>query len=319
MLLNLLILALLIILAFIFFTFFRAGARQRKWWVKWSVILVTGLLTLVVVALVFVALVGIGVSNMARANAAQDVKVEATPEMVARGEQLAWLCVDCHSSTGELPLNGGTQNLLPTNMPLGEVYGTNLTPGGPLAKWTDGQIIRAIREGVNNEGRPLFTMPSMAFHSMSDADVQALVAYLRSQPALRHDQRPRQASFLSLLLVGLGIAPTSVQAPITGPVEAPPRGPTAEYGHYLIGLAGCQDCHGAALNGVPANQFIPAGPDLRVRVPGWTPEQFIALFRTGALPEGRTASPVMPWQITGKAMGDDDLRAMHAYIRGQSD
>jgi hypothetical protein len=79
-------------------------------------------------------------------------------------------------------------------------------------------------------------------------------------------------------------------------------------------IAGCYDCHGWNLDGVPINQFIPAGPNLRTRVPGWTPEQFIALFRSGALPEGRTVSPVMPWKTTGRAMSDDDLAAMHAYI-----
>jgi mono/diheme cytochrome c family protein len=312
-LLNLLYLALLIILAFLCFTLFRASLRSRRSWIKWPAALLTGLLTLAVVAVIAVAIIGIGVIERPRSNPAPDVQVSVTPETVARGEQLAWLCVDCHSSTGELPLNGGQDNMIAGDIPLGEVYGINLTPGGPLKDWSDGEIIRAIREGVDDEARPLVAMPSVAFHSMSDADVQALVAYLRSQPALRHDQPPRSSSFLALLLLGAGLAPTSVQPSITGPVDAPPHGISPEYGAYLMRIAGCYDCHGWNLDGVPINQFIPAGPSLRARVPGWTPEQFIALFRSGALPEGRTVGPVMPWRTTGR--GRRPAGDAHIYQR----
>ena len=66
--------------------------------------------------------------------------------------------------------------------PVGTLYGANLTPAGEIKDWSDGEIIRAIREGVHKTGRSLIIMPSEVFRHLSDVDVQAIVAYfVRSQ------------------------------------------------------------------------------------------------------------------------------------------
>ena len=52
-------------------------------------------------------------------------------------------------------------------------------------------ICTAIREGMDKSGRGLLIMPSDEYKRLSDQDVQAVVAYLRSQPSVqpdRHDQ-----------------------------------------------------------------------------------------------------------------------------------
>ena len=82
-----------------------------------------------------------------------------------------------------------------------------MTPGGPLKDWSDGEIVRAIREGLDRDGRPLLIMPSDAFHHLSDDDVQNLVAYLRSQPAVQHATPARDMNLLGLILVGAGLFP----------------------------------------------------------------------------------------------------------------
>ena len=52
-----------------------------------------------------------------------------------------------------------------------------------IGNWTDGEVIRAIREGVSRDGQALFPlMPYAGFRHMSDEDVYALVAYLRTLP-----------------------------------------------------------------------------------------------------------------------------------------
>ena len=65
----------------------------------------------------------------------------------------------------------------------GHVVASNITPDteSGLGGWTDGEKIRAIREGVSRDGRPLFGfMPYEAFSHMSDEDVQSVVAYMKT-------------------------------------------------------------------------------------------------------------------------------------------
>jgi cytochrome c553 len=90
-------------------------------------------------------------------------------------------------------------------------------------------------------------MPASSFRHFSDEDVMAIVAYLRSQPAVEPDTPPLRLNVLGAVLVN--IAPIfEAQAPITEPVLGPPGGVTREYGGYLASLT-CMSCHGEDLGG----------------------------------------------------------------------
>jgi mono/diheme cytochrome c family protein len=69
--------------------------------------------------------------------------------------------------------------------PWGESISRNLTPDETgLKNWTDEQVIKALREGVDRNGQPY--KPPMAFgfyRNISDADMGALLVYLRSLKA----------------------------------------------------------------------------------------------------------------------------------------
>jgi mono/diheme cytochrome c family protein len=158
------------------------------------------------------------------------------------------------------------------------------------------------------------------FHHLSDVDVQGIVAFLRSQPAANHATPPRDLSVMGMALVGAGLFPTQDQAHIGQPQSAPPAGVTPQYGQYLVDIMGCRACHGATLEGRPPGGFgPPSGPNLRPLVPTWQEAAFVSFFRTGVDPYGRSIDPEsMPWQDIGKALTDDELRAMYAYIRSLS-
>jgi mono/diheme cytochrome c family protein len=248
---------------------------------------------------------------------ASNVTAQVSPDVLAAASKRMNGCTGCHSSTGDLPLDGGDANLLAGGPPLGVLVPPNLTAGGPLKDWSDGEIIRAIREGVDRDGHPLLIMPSDTFHHLSDSDVQAVVAYLRSQPAVNHSTPPRDISLLGLVIVGAGLFPTAEQPHIDQPQAAPPPGVTPEYGQYLVDITGCRTCHGPALEGrAPGGFGPPAGPNLKALVPTWQESAFINFFRTGVDAYGRAVDPaLMPWQDIGKAYSDDELRAIHTYIR----
>lgn len=160
-------------------------------------------------------------------------------------------------------------------------------------------IVRAIREGVGRDGRSLLYMPSATFHNLSDRDVQALLAYLRAQPAAGEPSPARRFNVLGAILIATIIPDESfsAQPPLVEPVVGPDRGPTAAYGGYLVSSLGCQSCHGATLTGgAPGDFNPPPGPNLTTLPQRLTVDAFIALLRTGTYANGRRLTTEMPWQ-----------------------
>ncbi len=214
MLLNLLGMAALIFLAYAFFTLFLRSLRSPNLGVKLLGGLLSAVLALAFAAATGAILFGIWRMDAPRDRAVADLKVAGSPEQIERGRTLAEACIGCHSSDGTAILNGGMTNLIAPLGSYGELYAPNLTPGGEIRNWSDGEIVRAIREGVDDRGVPLMLHPASAYYWMDDADAEALVAYLRSLPALRHDQPPRHLNLFGKLAVAAGLLPTS---------ELPPR------------------------------------------------------------------------------------------------
>lgn len=313
-------LLLVILLAALFAWLATRAWRARSALVRWPGLALSGLLALALAVVAVVGLIGIYRLNVAPYRyTVSDVQVAMTPENIARGEKLAHICIDCHSSTGDLPLDGSAFDFLadPSAPPVGSLWGPNLTSGGRLKDWSDGEILRALREGVGKDGRPLVIMTSQAFKYMSDEDAQALVAYLRSQPAVERDLPRRDLNLLGAIFFGAGLFPTSAQEPITAPVVAPAPGSEA-YGEYLVYATGCRDCHGENLDGVVQNG--PPGlsaPNLLTSMPAWEEAKFLALFRSGKLPNGRGVDPmVMPWKSYGETFTDQDLKDIYNYLHG---
>jgi mono/diheme cytochrome c family protein len=204
----------------------------------------------------------------------------------------------------------------PDGSGLGDLYAPNLTPGGPLKDWSDGEVIRAIREGVAQDGHSLIIMPSEHFRGMSDTDVTAIVGYLRAQPAVSRDTPPRNLNLIGTLLVGSSLFPIEAQPPIGGPVVAPASDVTAAHGHYLVDVSSCQSCHGEDLAGGTPGRGGPVGPNLTLIVPHWTEVQFVQTIRTGKDPTGYALRPdMMPWKNFSAAFSDDELKAIYAYLR----
>jgi len=186
-------------LVFVAFAVLFGWLTRRAWRVKnallkWGGVALSGLLTLVLVLLTVVLGRGLYILYMPRNYPVAEITVARTPEQIARGEHLAaTVCAACHNPDGELPLSGGKNLSEDAGLPLGDLYPPNLTPAGEIATWTDGEILRAIREGTHKAGRPL-TMPVQRLRNLSDTDAQALVAYLRSQPAVQNDVSPNNPS-----------------------------------------------------------------------------------------------------------------------------
>jgi cytochrome c553 len=316
------ILMLIVVIALFGFLTTRAWKLKHAF-LKWSGVIIAGLLTLIPAALLILALIGFLKLNARYDNPVAAIKVTGTAAQIARGEKLANTCSSCHSPGNELPLSGSNFGVKFDMPPLGTLYAPNLTPSGDINDWTDGEVIRAIREGVHKDGRSLLIMPSDNFRNMSDDDVQALVAYLRSQPSTSGPTPANQFNLLGAVFMNLSDFRT-VQKP-AGSVAAPQPG-TSTYGKYLVDVIGCRSCHGDQLQGKVDNgqPGPPPGPNLTQIVPQWTEEQFMTFFDTGQLPGGGMVptvtlpngltEPRMPWPTTRAVATDDELRAMWLYL-----
>jgi alcohol dehydrogenase (quinone), cytochrome c subunit len=107
--------------------------------------------------------------------------------VLARGQYLAAIgnCVSCHTVAGAAQLAGG----VPFETPFGVIYSTNITPDSNtgIGSWSAADFRRAMHEGIAADGSHLFpAFPYTAFTKVSDEDVDAIYAYLRSVPAVKY-------------------------------------------------------------------------------------------------------------------------------------
>ena len=312
MLINVLLVLVVAAMAGFFGWLTRRASLVGNPFIKWIGIILAGLLTLIVGLVAVVAAIGLVKYYTPPSHPVQELKVEGTPEQIARGQHLAAaFCAGCHSTTADFPLTGGVDMGADLPMPLGQYVSVNLTPAGPLKDWTDGEIFRAIRDNVDKDGNRLVFMTNTNVRRISDDDVHAIIAFLRSQQPVEHATLtpPDHPTLLAFILTGAGIIPTP--PPVEGPIVAPPIAPTAEYGKFMVRFLDCTNCHGADLSG-GTSSFAPNGPSLRV-VKSWTAEQFIATLRTGRDPDGQELKPPMPWKPTGR-LDDVELTALYEYL-----
>ena len=313
---------LIVLIALFAFLTVRAWKINRVW-LKWISTFFTALLTLIPAALLVLALIGFSKLNKRYDNPLVTMQIAGTADQIARGQQLANICAGCHSPGSELPLSGSNFVAKFDFPPLGTLYAPNLTPAGNIQDWTDAEVIRAIREGVHKDGRSLLVMPSSNFRNMSDEDVQALVAYLRSQPPAGQPLPENHLNVLGAIFMNLSDFRTAL--PPAGKVIAPQPG-TIEYGKYMVDILACRDCHGDQLQGRVDNgqPGPPAGPNLTKILPQWTEEQFMTFFNSGTFPGGGQvpvvtmksgfSEPRMPWTEVRAATTDDELKDMFAYL-----
>ena len=236
---------------------------------------------------------------------------------LARGEHLVRSvsgCADCHTADlgGQVIMDAG---------PVGTGVATNLTSGagGVGSTFTDEDWVLAIRHGLRRDGRSLLIMPSEAFAHYSDADLAAIIAYVKSVPPVDRELPKTKLRMLGRTLFVAGKMPIQIARLMPETVESttPAAGATAEYGAYLAKVGGCTSCHGADLAGGPAgdpNAPPPANLTSAGNLGKWSEEQFMAALRTGTRPDGTAINEAMPWKVYGR-MSDDELRALWLYLQ----
>jgi mono/diheme cytochrome c family protein len=278
---------------------------------KWMGLIVGGLLIVVVIAAV-----GLSVAGGARLSKRHDIQAEnitipADEAALARGEHLVQVaCTSCHGAD----LSG--QPML-DEPPIGAIYSANLT--GLADTHSDADLLRAIRHGVDMDGRQLIIMPAEVFIHFSEEDLGAIIAYLKTIPRQGNERPEPELALVGRMMMGAGLFGNAFPAEYIDHdlpfPEMPAVGANEAYGQYLAGL--CTSCHGANLaGGQPGEPDSPPAPNLTPggELQGWTEEDFITAMRSGVTPNGRQLDPMfMPWQSVGK-LDDEELRGLWLYL-----
>jgi mono/diheme cytochrome c family protein len=287
-----------------------------KRWMKW---------TAATVGVVVVLVIGAGVAGYQLADRKMARKVEVAVKPVSFASETQALqrgrylfesrgCVDCHGA------NGGGREFVNDKKGM-RLAGPNITPKGVTAGYQPEDWVRAIRHGVRPDGTPLMIMPSEDYNRFTDADLSALVSYVRSLPAQSGGAAVIELPPPVRVLYGFGAikdAAAKIDHSLP-PAQPVPEAVNAKHGAYVANM--CIGCHGEHLSGGK----VPGGP------PDWPPaanltpgdnsamarykdaNQFVAMLRSGKRPDG-TAIQVMPFESLGK-MNDVDAQALYEYLK----
>lgn len=252
--------------------------------------------------------------------AVQSLEIPSDAASLERGRHLVEAVTQCTTCHGQ-DLAGMR---IADDPWLGRLYAPNLTPGrGGLAERSTTDLVRSIRHGLKPDGTPLLVMPSQYFYHLTDADLAAIIAWLRAlTPVDRSVPTPRVGP-AARLAIATGRVPDLIAAeqlrPGTPRLPAPAPAASVAYGAYLVETGGCKVCHHADLSGGLHPLALPGEPppsDLTPRGPlaAWSEHDFVQTLRKGVTPEGRNLDAEwMPWPAIGR-MTDLELRAIWRYL-----
>ncbi len=286
----------------------KGGAKLRRI-LKWVSLTLAGLISLIIIAGAAMYFVAGGRFNRTFDVTPATVAIPSDPASIEKGRYIAQtygICAYCHgdSMAGRVVSNDSLT---------GRFVAPNLTTGrgGIGSEYSDLDFVRSIRHGVRPNGKPLIFMPSNDFYYLSDSDLGAVIAYLRSLKPVDNELPETQVAVLGHVFYFLGFPPVAAEAIDHESIRpiAPPPGPTTEYGRYLS--RACAACHGEDLTGAFIDADLTSGGNL----PNWTQEEFARAMRTGITPEGRVLNANdMPWVQIGRAT-NDELNAIWLFLR----
>ena len=259
-------------------------------------------------------------------------KPSADPALVERGKYMADVagCMFCHTPFGP---NGAPDmnKAWAGGLEVPEKFGTwrspNITPDPEtgIGKWTDEQIIAAVREGKRPDGsmiKPI--MPYLFYNALSDDDAKALVAFLRSVPPVVN--KVERATGLKL-----------PDIPAPKPAGKPPGDDPVARGAYFTGLMHCVMCHTApGKDGMPDMSKAFAGgfpmelplmgtgvlyssnitPDKKTGIGSWTDEQIASGLREMKKKDGKPIlGPMALYQTGWYRLEEEDMKGIVAFLR----
>jgi mono/diheme cytochrome c family protein len=263
------------------------------------------------------------------------VKIEYTPERVARGHKLgSTLCAECHADRKTGKLTGLHMSEVSD---FGTIYSKNITHDKThgIGTWSDGELVYFLRTGITRDGR--FNPVMGGFPRMSDEDLYSIIAWLRSDdPRLAADPTPNRTTEWSFLAKVLGHVAFFPKEMPKEPIRTPDITDRVAYGKYLAtGVADCFTCHSADFKTMNTdtpelsegffgggNPMLDASgtvirtanitPDKETGIGSWTEQEFIRAVRDGFRPDN---TPLRYPMGRYTYLSDEELGTIYTYLR----
>lgn len=283
---------------------------------KWIAIVLGVLVGLVLLAFIVLYFVGSSHINHTYDVQAEAITIPTDDASLARGAYLANVfCSECHGqglSGSEMINEAGIATL----------YAPNITPSGTgTGNFSDADYVRAMRHGIDPNGKGLMIMPAEIIINWSEEDLASTIAYVKTMPPNDNQVPERKIGPLGRVMYAAGVfgdlfAAEYIDHDMPFP-ERPEIGANAEYGAYFTRAFACTLCHGEDMQGGPPPPNIPEVgevPSALAAAP-WSTEQFLTTVTTGVKPDGEQINPEsMPWELYAKA-SDEELEAVHLYLQ----
>jgi mono/diheme cytochrome c family protein len=252
-------------------------------------------------------------------------------DLVKRGSYLVngvLTCGNCHTPKGpngdiaDKAFSGG----LSWDEPPFKVTAPNITQDKEtgIGEYTDDQLRTVLRKGIKRNGVPVaMVMPSGFYEIMSDRDLDAVIAYLRTLKPIKN----KVADPIYKMPQGHPIPPGGEKKMTEAELNTPQK-----RGHYLANIAHCMECHTPM--GPKGREFTtklgtggfkfpgPWGESISRNITqskekglgGWTDAEIKRAITTGVARDGSKLKPPMGFHYYA-SMTDGDLNDLVAYLR----
>jgi mono/diheme cytochrome c family protein len=262
----------------------------------------------------------------ARASAADE---PSDPSLVARGSYLARAadCMPCHTSAPDKSYAGG----LRLNTPFGAIYSPNITPDRDtgIGAWAFEQFKNAVHAGIRADGKYLYpAMPFDAFTKITEDDLKALWAYIRSLKPINQRNRDNELTFPFSIREGM-LAWRLLYFRKQFFEPNPSKSAQWNRGAYLVEALGhCGDCHtprnfmGATIaserfEGATIDQWYAPNitAEALAKTNHWDQSELIAFLKRGAANNSTVLGPMQ--EVVHDSLShltSSDLEAMATYL-----
>jgi mono/diheme cytochrome c family protein len=255
----------------------------------------------------------------------------AQSDMVKRGDYLVntiMTCGNCHSPKGpqgDIPgkhFSGG----LSWDEPPFKVTAPNITQDKEtgIGKWSDADIKKLLREGVRPNGVTIATiMPTGFYEIITDHDMDAIVAYLRTIKPIKNKVPDPIYKMKQVRQIFPGGEKPYTEAMFSDHVK---------HGFYLATIGHCMECHTPMVKGehdwakdLGRGGFEFPGPwgvsvsrnitsSKSKGIGAWTDAQIKTAITTGVDKDGNHLKPPMGFGYYAH-MTDGDISDIIAYLR----
>ncbi len=180
-----------------------------------------------------------------------------------------------------------------------------------IQAYSNEALARLLRFGIKRDGTSSMVMPASMLYHLTDDDLGAIIAFLRSQPITDGPETSIRVGPMGRVGVVAGMFKPAVdfdhameRVDLSDPADM------IAHGRYLA-LTACTECHGNDLRGWPSEGV----PSLAL-VAAYSHDEFDTLMRTGVAKGDRELDLMaLVSQTRFSHFTPEEVNALHAYLQ----